>query len=484
MNRSKFTPTLFLLGLGAGLAGCGSLDTGDNPSQPVNFQHTGGTAFDPSSTGIQYSPANTSLADRSVDYLLALRTASLKLRGNLPTLAEQQQLKQIVDSGDAQAAQTQYETMIHGMIYSSPLTFNRQMFHYWRNTLRMGGQMPLTAPFMNSSTTTKQVSIDTGPAYAAMLIAEDQDLRKLFTGQVDTCPTFDQTSTNPATQFTKANCFVANGAATAMPGNNVPAASQAGILTNPGFQAQYYSNFAFRRARVVQELFACSRYPAELAKTPTQVGAYLYSSPWPINSVTNASQGFQAQFNHTIRPRRLRDNQVTAATNNEYVDFKADCQNCHTTLNARAPLFGVFDQVGYRDMNNLLMVTSTATNSPYAQIQEYQYKCNPTAADGGQNPVCKGVLAWKFEGKRFDFGGTTVPDFPGFGQEMADDPQVAKCFMIRAWNHAYSRDDVVDSLALVPDSVIGELTDHFVKNNYNMKAALYKLYTDANFIRF
>ena len=230
-------------------------------------------------------------------------------------------------------------------------------------------------------------------------------------------------------------------------------------------------------------MFACTRYPAELSKTPKQVGPYLYSSPWPLDSVTNAAQGFQANFIDSVRPRRVKDGK-TQPNLKEYVDFKADCQNCHSSLNHRAPLFSVFDQVGFRDNNNLTMVTSTATFSPFAQIQEYLYSCNPTAADTSANPVCKGVLAWKFEGKRFDFGGSSIMDYPGFGAEMANDPQVAQCFMKRAWNYAYSRDDIVNELALVPDDVVADLTAAFTQNNYNMKAALLKLYTSANFIRF
>jgi hypothetical protein len=368
------------------------------------------------------------------------------------------------------------------------------MFHFWRNTLRMGGQVALTAPFGDSSTMTKQVNLDTGPAYAAMLVAEDRDMRQLFTGKTDTCPTFDLVTGN----ITKADCFVSGGASQAMPGNNVPSQYQAGILTNPGFQAQYYSNFAFRRARLVQELFACTRYPAELAKAPQQIGPYLYSSPWPVDSVTNAAQGFQANFidkNGTadVRPRRLKDfstnsaNRVasTSSAFKEYVDFKVECQNCHSTLNHRAPLFAVFDQVGFRNDQNLIMVTSPATFSPFAQIQEYLYQCNPKTSDTTANPVCAQALAWRNEGKRFDFGGTSAPmDYPGFGSEMAADPAVAMCFMKRAWNYAYSRDDVVNELALVPDHVVQDLTDYFVQNNYNYKKALLKLYTSANFIRF
>jgi hypothetical protein len=233
---------------------------------------------------------------------------------------------------------------------------------------------------------------------------------------------------------------------------------------------------------LIQELFACTRYPAELAGTPQQIGPYLYSSPWPVDSVSGNVPGQQPVF-MPVRPRRVRINSP-AANNSEYVDFRTDCRNCHTTLNHRAPMFGVFDQVGYRDPNNLLMVTSTATGSPFAQIQEYLYQCNPTAADADQNPLCAQALAWKFGGQRFNFGSSATPDFQGFGKEMAKDPQVAKCFMIRAWNYAYSRDDVVQELALVPDNVISEMATYFTQNNYNMKSALMKMYTSPNFIRF
>src|SRR4051794_3351014 len=124
----------------------------------------------------------------------------------------------------------------------------------------MGGTTPITALFSNSSTVTKTVSIDTAPSFAAMLVANDRPMTELFTTQDNTCPQFDQVTGN----FALANCFVANGSTAASPGNNVPIGSQAGILTNPGLLAQYYSNFGFRRARLMQELFACTRLPAEL----------------------------------------------------------------------------------------------------------------------------------------------------------------------------------------------------------------------------
>jgi hypothetical protein len=480
MVKSNRQKTLLVLGIGAALGACDGSGSSSTPSTPINMAHGGDTfQFDPGGSGLSYNAGSGTISDPTVDFMLALRTTSLKLRGNMPSLDEQLRMQAAVDSGNPGDAQLLYESIVQGMIFSSPTTFNRQMFHFWRNTLRQGGPSDLTGRF-GTTMTTKQVNLDTAPSFATMLIAEDRDMRELFTGQTSTCPKFDQQTG----AFAKADC---NASTTAAPGNNVPTASQAGVLTNPGFLAQYYSNFGFRRARMIQEMFACTRYPAELSTTPKQIGPYLYSSPWPEGSVSNASPGQAATFNTSVRPRMVRGAAGAVALNppnTEAVDFKVDCQNCHTSLNHRAPMFAMFDEVGVRDPNNIFMVTSTASGSPFAQIQEYLFQCNPSASDTVANPKCASALAWRFETNRFDTGGTSVPDFAGFGRDMAADPQVARCFMIRAWNYAYSRDDVVNELALVPTNVIQDLTDYFVQNNYNYKKALLKLYTSANYIRF
>ena len=108
------------------------------------------------------------------------------------------------------------------------------------------------------------------------------------------------------------------------------------------------------------------------------------------------------------------------------------------------------------------MVVVPVTDSPFAQFQDY--------LPAGEK------LAWKF--------GINTATFQEFGKAMAEDPETAKCMMIRAWNNAYSRDDVVNDLALVPDAVIESQYKYFVENGFNMKKALLKLYTDANFVRF
>ena len=121
-----------------------------------------------------------------------------------------------------------------------------------------------------------------------------------------------------------------------------------------------------------------------------------------------------------------------------------------------------FDATGFYDTAGRSMVHSTVTGSPYSVQQDYI-------------PIGE-TTAWRYK--------TPVSSIQEFGAAMAADPQVAKCFMIRLWNNAYSRDDVVNDLALVPDSVIAPMTQYFIDNNYNMKMALKKLYTDANFIRY
>lgn len=498
-------PALFLAGLsGLGaLAGCDGTQPGDEPvGRSISYEHAGSAptlaglpdySYNPSGTGLSSGATPVGAIDRTLDYGMALRTAAIKLTGNLPSLTEIRSLQKAVaankSDGTADDPMFVYKGIVQGYL-NNTVAFNRQMVQFWRNTLRMGGTLTgLFQDMADADANRRKVSLETAPAFAASLINDNKDMRQLFTQATSTCPTF-----NSATgTFTPGSCFVASppAAAGAVVGNNVPEGSQAGILTDPGLMAQYYSNFGFRRARLINELFACTRYPAEFRPQPLQVGSYLYSSPWDFNSVTADADGQRPNFRklnpatgkNEVVPRPARGVNVTTTTE-EYVNFTGDCRSCHTSLNRRAPLFAGFDQVGFRHPLNKFMVTSTATGSPFALIQEYLFPCNadPTKYDTSQ--ACKGQLAWRFEGARLDSGGPAVPDFQTFGKEMANDPQVAKCMMIRAWNYAYSRDDVVNELALVPDSVIQGLTAHFVQQGYNYKAALLKLYTDPNFIRF
>src|SRR5205807_1598532 len=138
----------------------------------------------------------------------------------------------------------------------------------------------------------------------------------------------------------------------------------------------------------------------------------------------------------------------------------------------RAPVFAGFDQVGYwRDPTQFMsdgkinamqfMVPAPVTDSPWAQIQDYLPKSDQR-------------LAWKYN----QYVPNGADAFQAFGQLMANDPKVQQCFVTRAWNNAFSRDDVVIDLALVPDSVVKDLTAYFTSptgGNFRMKKLMYKL---------
>ncbi len=228
---------------------------------------------------------------------------------------------------------------------------------------------------------------------------------------------------------------------------------------------QYYSNYGFRRQRLIQEIFECKAFPAEIVATPQIVNGALYSAPWPLHSITsNAALPMYGATRRVIQGTGTGGGNTIPTVATDYVDFNVEngCYNCHTTSNHRAPLFRFFDATGFYDQNGNSMVHTAVPGAPFADMTDW--------LPSGQ------TTAWKYQQPA-----TTIA---ALGASMAADPQTAKCFMIRLWNEAYSRDDVVIDLALVPDSVIAPMTQYFMNNNYNMKMAIQKLYTDPNFIRF
>jgi hypothetical protein len=187
---------------------------------------------------------DTLLNSREVDYNAALRIASLRLVGHLPTMAE---INQIATQPDDASKQAQYNLLIKQ--YIGTPDFARQMFYFWRDTFKLGGTAEL----------------DTAPALAAMLSVQNGSYMSLFTQPSGNCPTFDMN----AGTFAAAEC-----------NNNGP---KAGVLTNPGVMKQFYSNFAFRRVRWIQEVFDCTKFPAEVATAPVDVGGSSpYTGVWPF----------------------------------------------------------------------------------------------------------------------------------------------------------------------------------------------------------
>jgi hypothetical protein len=271
--------------------------------------------------------------------------------------------------------------------------------------------------------TAVNVSMDTAPTYAAELVVKDQPITNLFTATTNTCPTL---SADGAT-FTDAACQMSNGLATT------------GVLTDPGAMAQFYSNMAFRRVRWIQESFACTKYPAEYSAKPVTMGNGQFTSPWPFQSVTG---GATAQIN-------FQDTSSVV------------CANCHTTMNHFAPLFANFNAAGAYQ-------TTIQVNTPTPM-----------------NPIS--VLAdWLPPGENFywRFGGTQVTDIAGLGAQIAADPTVQKCQVQRAWNWAMSKTDIVNDLAVVPDSTIADIMTVFTSNGMKMKPVFKAIFTAPDFVMF
>ncbi|KAB2892127.1 MAG: DUF1549 domain-containing protein, partial [Kofleriaceae bacterium] len=121
------------------------------------------------------------LAEREYDYNAALRIASLRLTGKLPTLAE---VKAVADAGDVAAQKVVYESFVRS--YLDTPEFAGQMVRFWRDTFKMG----------------EAAMLDTAPVFAAQLTVENRSYSELFTATTGTCPTFNAADGT----FTAADC--------------------------------------------------------------------------------------------------------------------------------------------------------------------------------------------------------------------------------------------------------------------------------------
>ena len=236
--------------------------------------------------------------DATTDYMLALRSAALKLTGNYPTQAEIAELQSSTDQP------TTYAKRIDD--YMSRPAFAAQQVQFWRDTFKMGGNLSVQV-----GAGMQTVSLETAPTLAAQLVVQGLPFNQILTQNKGTCPTFNATNG----VFTAADCA------------NTAGQPVVGVLTDAGVHAQFLSSLAFRRTRWVQETFMCSRFPAETNGKAVSYAGGTYSSPWPITSISGSLN--------------------TTAPKIDFHDTSAViCANCHTTMNHIAPLFSKFDALG------------------------------------------------------------------------------------------------------------------------------------------
>jgi uncharacterized protein DUF1549 len=340
------------------------------------------------------------LDSRPRDYNEALRTASLKLVRQLPTLA---QIKAVAGAKDQKA---EYEAQIDAMLADT--RFNERMIKWWKDVMRMGGGANGKAP-----------SRDSAPTFAARIMAEGRPFSDLFTASSNNCPTYD----------TMAHAFVDGDCKSGAP-------AEAGVLTDPGVMYQFYGSMAFRRVRWVQEIFVCTKFPAEYSSAPVHKGSADYTSPWAFESVGTAPIDFQ--------------------------DTKSViCANCHTTINHIAPLFGNFDANGA--YQNKIAVTT------------------PTAPDATPTEMSHWLRAGETTNWRMT---TPANDLPSLGAAIAKDPDVGECAVSRLWNFTMSKEDIVSDLATVPAAVIKPYLAEFEGNGQNLKKTLRAMLTSDDFTHY
>lgn len=302
--------------------------------------------------------------------------------------------------------------------------FPARMIELWKNTFRSGGAAMGAIP-----------NRDGAPNFAAKIITEGLDYRLMFTATSGTCPTFDSATG----AFTATDC--PNGPVTA------------GVLSDMGLMYQYASALGFRRTRFIQETFTCRKLPAEWSSTPIPKGAGSYTSPWPFDSIATIDNEL------TEVDGRIAFKDTTAAI----------CANCHTTMNHRTPIFAAYDDNGkyvepVMGMDGILQfsVVVPVEGSPLAKMSDYL--------------VPGEVTAWKF--------GKPANNVLEFGQQMAQDDEVARCAVVRMWNYAFSKGDAVYDLGDVPDGVIGGLVNDFKSNGYNLRNTVRAVFVHDDFVRY
>lgn len=365
--------------------------------------NTGSNSGSNAGSGDQW---DTILANRVTDYPAALRIAALRLTGNLPTVTEINEIS--AATGDAQ--KTAYTARITE--YMTRPAFATQMFLFWRDTFKTGGA---TAAFDPVN--------DTAAAFAADLAFSNKPYTDLLTRASNNCTTF-----NPTTgAFTAAECT-----------NGGP---KAGVLTNPGLQAQFFSNVSMRRGRFVQETFDCLRFPVEISATPTDVGGSApYVGVWPFTSIASPTNG----------GGRINFQDVSAAI----------CANCHQTLNHLVPLFANYDAKGV--YQTTIQVPVPIPGNPIAQLTDWLPPGDTTA--------------WRY--------GKAAADIPSLGTQMAADDSVIQCGVARYWNFALGKEDIVDQLVAVPPDTIKAQTDAFKQNGFLVRDLLMSIFTADAFVKF
>lgn len=313
MRTTLLKATLSLAFAAAAVSGCSGGGTTGEADKPEN------SAFREDLAPSVRDGDKLALVDQKADYLMALRSAAIKLTGNYPSLAE---IKRVQNAPD-QAVE--YNALIDD--YLKRPTFRQQMMQFWRDTFKMGGTQTVTV-----GTAMVAVNMETAPAFAAQLVDKGAAFNTILTADTNTCPTYNATT-----------MALTDGSCATNP--------TVGVLTDPGVMSQFTSSLAFRRVRWVQETFICTAFPAEWSDKKVSYPGGVFASPWPIESISGQ----------------------LVMGNKGRVDFHDTaaviCANCHTTMNHIAPLLAYNDLAGRRQTS--IQVTTPVAGSPISTMDDW-----------------------------------------------------------------------------------------------------------------
>lgn len=419
-----------------------------------------GTTVGPSvvaaTTGPDQSQQETTELDlREIDYSEALRTASILLIGDAPTLSE------IYELGDLPPDQqkAKYEELIDKKLKDS--RFATTLIEFFKYTFKMGG----------ASTVAGEPSRDTAPVFAAKVVYEEKDWRNILVQETNTCPTFNVSSNT----FTDGSC------------NNLPAGmNHSGILTDPGVQSLYFGNLSFRRNRFFHETFLCRSGNEQSGGEPTDQPPIVapcngvepipgYQNKWPVNEIAGSCNGGRIDF-HAYNASNV-------------------CANCHATWNHRAPLFSQFDSKGIFQLltpTGEYSVFVPVNGSPRAKLSDWLCTDPSICPNGGNN-----ITAWKKTMKVNDIEmPAPAANLTELGQMMSQDDEVIECAVKRVWNYAMGRADITEiggrSWVVLPDrndpnpelTTMNKLVKDFKDNGFNLKRTLRAILVSEDFVRF
>ena len=242
----------------------------------------------------------------NADYAAALRSASVKLRGRLPS---QEDTSLVRSQG-----RTAYESLIDDYVDSD--AFIHEMHALVSRSLGMGDDTADAGGVL--------VTTDAPADLAAYLIDSGLPWTELLSADYCIVSSIDATG---AMQFSETACT-----------NGTPANMRAGVLTLHAFLYVYgqSNTFNFQRTSVMQQFFNCGIYP---------VG----DSPLVRSNSTPGGDPAQDEAD----PPRVHTKYQGAMMNEDGTEIA--CAACHSALLSRRNAFAKFDRNGFYDASRTVL---------------------------------------------------------------------------------------------------------------------------------